>query len=482
MVIRAYNATVGETDGNIIAAIITTHTPRNQPARPRLVHGPLSMTRISSTVHHQPTAARPKSKPLKTSRCRGATTKRYGNPGRLSRREHGLPLVLDPEGAYARARRLGDRQVRSNRVEHALETDRLARLDTERDDVLDLEVDCIPDAHGVTDSVVLHVDGDSLDAEHFADQRCEPGHRAAELSREHLHELVGLLVRRALVDEEAELPVPVGHDLRSVGDGCDLQATDVRAFHLTVFDVEDERDAAVVIRRAVVESRVARTDQIAGTRFDVASFQTPSHAGLLRVSADSPTFASAGQPAASRVSSWSRYAWTNGCGLRASSRRGASQRPPCSAAACTSTASGSSRRSPCIRTTSSRSRKELSGGRSRSSNLRTAAALRRLHSRSTRKRPTRARRASSTRSSAALRAHWAPISGRVPQSRPAVSSTRCAAAGAALSDVAPQRDRAGDRRASSPRAGRRRYPRGGRRPRRRRRRARRAAAWPRRCT
>ena len=57
LVIRAYSATVGATDGNIIAAIITTQTPRNQPNVPRAVHGPSSMPRIWSMVHHQPTAA-----------------------------------------------------------------------------------------------------------------------------------------------------------------------------------------------------------------------------------------------------------------------------------------------------------------------------------------------------------------------------------------------------------------------------------------
>src|SRR4051794_34236212 len=132
MVIRAYNATVGETEGNIIAAIITIHTPRNQPAPPRFVHGPLSMPPIWSTVHHHPTAARPKSKPIRPSRCRAATIKRSGSPGECGRREAGLPLVLDAEGVDARARRLGDGQVRGNRVEHALETHRLSRLHTER--------------------------------------------------------------------------------------------------------------------------------------------------------------------------------------------------------------------------------------------------------------------------------------------------------------------------------------------------------------
>ena len=46
LLIRAYNATVGATDGNIIAAIITIHTLMNQPNVPRAVQGPLSMPRI----------------------------------------------------------------------------------------------------------------------------------------------------------------------------------------------------------------------------------------------------------------------------------------------------------------------------------------------------------------------------------------------------------------------------------------------------
>ncbi len=58
---REYRATVGATDGNIIAAIITTQTARNQPSVPRPVHGPSSMPRIWSTVHHQPAAASAKS-------------------------------------------------------------------------------------------------------------------------------------------------------------------------------------------------------------------------------------------------------------------------------------------------------------------------------------------------------------------------------------------------------------------------------------
>src|SRR5580700_385240 len=45
-VIREYSATVGATDGNIIAAIISTQTPTNHPRAPRSVPGPASMPAI----------------------------------------------------------------------------------------------------------------------------------------------------------------------------------------------------------------------------------------------------------------------------------------------------------------------------------------------------------------------------------------------------------------------------------------------------
>jgi hypothetical protein len=48
---------VGATDGSIMAAIITTHAPRNQPNVPSAVQGPSSMPRIRASVDHQATAA-----------------------------------------------------------------------------------------------------------------------------------------------------------------------------------------------------------------------------------------------------------------------------------------------------------------------------------------------------------------------------------------------------------------------------------------
>src|SRR5207244_2482167 len=106
---REYRATVGATDGNIIAAIITTHTPRNQPRPPGPVHGPLSIPCIWSAVHHQPMPARTKSNATRPKRariaeragpgplaargpaCAGAIIA-SGGPGEVGRRQAGLAL------------------------------------------------------------------------------------------------------------------------------------------------------------------------------------------------------------------------------------------------------------------------------------------------------------------------------------------------------------------------------------------------------
>ena len=114
LLIREYNATVGATDGNIIAAIITTQTPRNQPNVPRPLHGPLSMPRISPTVHHHPAAAsakRTQNEPELRDGWRRARDARpesaadrtsvipSGGPREVRLRQAGLSFVLDAEGA-----------------------------------------------------------------------------------------------------------------------------------------------------------------------------------------------------------------------------------------------------------------------------------------------------------------------------------------------------------------------------------------------
>src|SRR5690242_1397820 len=159
------------------------------------------MPSIWPMVHHHPAAARPRSSAMSPSRARVAAyagaspappgapldasaITPSGGPRELGRREPCLSLVLDAEGVDSRSRRLGDREVRGHGVEHALEPDRLAGLDAEGHDVLDLEVDHVPDADAVTQTVVAHVDRRALHAQHLAHERSQRAHRPAELAAE----------------------------------------------------------------------------------------------------------------------------------------------------------------------------------------------------------------------------------------------------------------------------------------------------------
>src|SRR3954468_10652043 len=291
---REYRATVGATDGNIIAAIITIHTPTNQPRVPRPDQGPSSIPSICPAVHHQPMADSATSRTMRPSRARAAakagpsprvpgTRSRAavvtssGGPGELGRREPGLALIFDAKGADLGAFRLGHREVRRDRMEHAVELDGLAGLHAERDDFLDLEVNGVADLHRVPKTVVSHLDRRLLDTQHLADERRERRHRAAELPAEHAHQLLDLILRGLLVHEDAELPVPLRHDLRRVRHEGHLQPVDVGAVDVALADVEDECDAAEVIRGAVVEGEVAGAHQLAGARLDVAPLQIPGH-------------------------------------------------------------------------------------------------------------------------------------------------------------------------------------------------------------
>src|SRR5262245_49873413 len=129
----------------------------------------------------------------------------------------------------------------------SLDPHRFTRRDAERDNVLDLEVDHIADSDAVPEAVVDDLDRCPLDAEDLAYERRHAAHRAAHLPAEDADELVELLVRSALVDEDAEAPVPFGHHLGRVGDRGDSEPADVGAVDLTFANVEDERDAAVVV-------------------------------------------------------------------------------------------------------------------------------------------------------------------------------------------------------------------------------------------
>src|SRR5689334_3104239 len=173
---REWSATVGATDGSIIAAIITTHAPMNHPNAPSAVQGPSSMPCIRATVDHQPMPASARSSATSPSRARTAAAAgaRPASPGTRSgdaasitgsRRPReaglgkpGLGLVGDAEPIDLRALCLRHRQIGADGVEHPLEADGLAGLDTERHDVLDREVDGVADPDAVVRAVVDDLD------------------------------------------------------------------------------------------------------------------------------------------------------------------------------------------------------------------------------------------------------------------------------------------------------------------------------------
>ena len=64
---RTCITTIGAIEGNIIAAIITTQTPRKNPTVPGSVPGPASMPLIWSLVSAQAIAARATSRPIRPS-------------------------------------------------------------------------------------------------------------------------------------------------------------------------------------------------------------------------------------------------------------------------------------------------------------------------------------------------------------------------------------------------------------------------------
>src|SRR3954468_620027 len=221
---REYSATAGATEGNIIAAIITTQTPANQPSVPRPVQGPSSIPLMRSLVHHQLIAASASSAAMRPRRARvaasagarpaaagarscAAVITASGGPGELRRGESGLALVLDAERVDLRALRLRHRQVGPGGVEHVLERDRGAVLDAERDDVLDLERDRVAHANAVPEPVVRQLDRRTLDTQYLADERAECSHRSAELAAEDARQLLELCVARLVVDEHPDPPV-----------------------------------------------------------------------------------------------------------------------------------------------------------------------------------------------------------------------------------------------------------------------------------
>ena len=165
------------------------------------------------------------------------------------------------------------------------ELDRLASLHTERDDVLDLELDPVADADTVPQPVIIDVDGRTLHAQELADERSKPRHRTTQLVTEHLHELVELRLRRSVVDEHTDPPVAVGHHLRSVGDERDLASCNVCAVDRSLPNVADESHhdtdlvGGAVVATTRLHGHMSSQEQVSTCCGKFQDFASPSAPG-----------------------------------------------------------------------------------------------------------------------------------------------------------------------------------------------------------
>ena len=117
----------------------------------------------------------------------------------------------------------------------------------------------------------MNLEASAFDAEVLTDERPESLHRSTELAAEDAEELLRLFVGRALVDEQSQPPVSVGHHLGTVHDGGYGEPANVRAVDVALGHVEDERNPAVVVVGAVVEREVAGAEEVAGAGLDVGA-------------------------------------------------------------------------------------------------------------------------------------------------------------------------------------------------------------------
>ena len=154
-------------------------------------------------------------------------------------------------------------------------------LDAERDDVLDLEVDRVADADAVAQSV-LHAPRSARARRRAPRRRAArappSGRPAARRRPPPSFSICSSVASSSTNMPRRQLPSVMTFGVSAIT--ATLQPADVRALDLTLADVEDERDAAVVVRRTVVERQVARAHEIAGARLEVAALEIPGHIGL----------------------------------------------------------------------------------------------------------------------------------------------------------------------------------------------------------
>jgi len=197
-----------------------------------------------------------------------------------------------------------DGQLGADGMEDAGHPRRLARLHAEGHHVLDLEVDGVADADRVAQAVLDHRDGRALEAQVLAHQRPERLHGTAEGPGENATELGRLVVGGRRVDEDAEPPVALAHDLGGVHDGGDRQATDVgpSTSPLWMLNTSTTLQRSWVAPSAsdAVQGHTTSHEQV--SKYDPAIFQATSQLRRASTRGDSGRARANSQPAHCRES------------------------------------------------------------------------------------------------------------------------------------------------------------------------------------
>jgi hypothetical protein len=162
-------------------------------------------------------------------------------------------------------------------VEDPFQPHRLAVLLAEGHHVSNSHLAAVAESDAVGAVLVGELHRDLLHPQVLPDERPQRLHRPAELAAEHGAELLGLLIGRLLVHQNAEPPVPLAHHLWRVGDCSDGQAADVHALDLSRLDLEDEHRVAPVVVSADIEGNRAGAGHLARAVLEVGALDAPSH-------------------------------------------------------------------------------------------------------------------------------------------------------------------------------------------------------------
>src|SRR5579859_4766675 len=147
-----------------------------------------------------------------------------------------------------------------------------------RNEVFDLDIDVASDAEMVLVTAFTELDRLLLDPKHLADQRGQGCHRSTHLTREDSSQLVRLLFRRLVIDEETDPPVAFEHLGWSVRDHRDAMAADVNSVDVAALDVVSEYDLTAVLGPWGGKRRHgAGTCEVAVAVFEVGSLDLPAH-------------------------------------------------------------------------------------------------------------------------------------------------------------------------------------------------------------